>query len=334
MNKFINNPADYVDEMVEGIVAAHPGQVECLDGNTRRYAKKNRGARKVGIVTGGGTGHLPLFLGYVGDGMLDGCAVGGVFQSPGADDILAVTKAVDRGMGVLYLIGNYTGDLMNFGMAAELAELEGIQVRTLAGTDDAASAPPEEVHKRRGVAGIFFVYKAAGAMADSGASLDEVYRVADKANRNVRTVGVAVSPCIIPEVGRPSFEIGEGEMEFGMGIHGEPGIQRRPLRPADEVVGDMLAHILTDMGAAPGDEVSVLVNGLGATSLEELYIAFRSVAGILSRRGISIFSSYVGEFATSMEMSGFSLSLLKLDGELKQLLSREAHTPFFTQAPG
>ena len=172
MKKFINAPEAYVDEMMEGIVAAHHDTVECLNGNLRCYVKRNREKQKVCIVTGGGTGHLPLFLGYVGDGMLDGCAVGGVFQSPGADDIYAVTKAVDRGMGVLYLIGNYTGDLMNFGIAAELAEMDGIKVRTLAGTDDAASAPLDEAHKRRGVAGIFFVYKAAGAMADAGGSLD------------------------------------------------------------------------------------------------------------------------------------------------------------------
>ncbi len=331
MKKFINKPEDFVDEMIEGIVAAHPKQLEYLENNTRCIVKKDRSKTKVGIVTGGGSGHLPLFLGYVGEGLLDGCAVGGVFQSPGADKVYEITKAVNKGKGVLYIIGNYMGDKMNFDMAAEMAEMEGIETKTIIGMDDVASAPKSETHKRRGVAGIFYVYKTAGAMADLGNSLDEVYRVAEKAAKNVRTMGVALSPCIIPEVGKPSFMLEDDEMEIGMGIHGEPGVRRGKLRPADEVVTEMLSAILTDLELDTGDEVSVLVNGLGATCKEELYIINKKISEILKENGISIFSTYVGEFATSMEMAGFSISIIKLDNELKSMLGKSANTPFFTQ---
>ncbi len=331
MKKFINKPADFVDEMLEGILAAHPNDLDYVNDDLRCIVKKDRSKKKVGIVTGGGSGHLPLFLGYVGDGMLDGCAVGGVFQSPSSEQIFEITKAVDKGMGVLYLYGNYTGDIMSFDMAAEMAEAEGINIKTVLGMDDVASAPKSETNKRRGVAGIFYAYKAAGAMADSGASLDEVYRVAEKVVNNVGTIGVALSPCIVPEVGKPSFTIGEDEMEIGMGIHGEPGIRRGKLLPVDEIVEEILPKILEDIAADKGDEVSVLVNGLGATCKEELYITFRKIAEMLKEKNISLYSTYVGEFATSMEMGGFSISILKLDDELKTLLGKKANTPFFAQ---
>lgn len=331
MKKFINEPTAFVDEMLEGILVAHPSQLSYVNDDMRCIVKKDRIKQKVGIVTGGGSGHLPLFLGYVGEGMLDGCAVGGVFQSPSSDQIFEITKAVDKGMGVLYLYGNYTGDIMNFDMAAEMADAEGITVKTVLGMDDVASAPKSESNKRRGVAGIFFVYKAAGAMADSGASLDEVYRVAEKAGVNVGTVGVALSPCIVPEVGKPSFNLADDEMEIGMGIHGEPGIRRGKLEPVDDIVSEILPMILEDIVVEDGDEVSVLVNGLGATCKEELYIAFRKIAEVLKTKNISLFSTYVGEFATSMEMGGFSISVIKLDEELKSLLGKKANTPFFAQ---
>jgi dihydroxyacetone kinase-like protein len=331
VKKFINKPENFVDEMIEGIIAAHPNQLEHLEGDPRCIVKKDRSKAKVSIVTGGGSGHLPLFLGYVGDGLLDGCAVGGVFQSPGADKIYEVTKAVDKGMGVLYIIGNYTGDIMNFDMSAEMAEMDNIETKTLICTDDIASAPKSEMYKRRGVAGLFYVYKAAGAMADSGVSLEEVYRVSEKAAKNVHTMGVALSPCIIPEVGKPSFMIDDDEMEIGIGIHGEPGVRREKLRSADEVVAEMLTAILNDMEAAAGDEVSVLVNGLGATCKEELYIVNRKISEMLNEKDISVYSTYVGEFATSMEMTGFSISVIKLDEELKSLIGKSANTPFFTQ---
>jgi Dihydroxyacetone kinase len=284
-------------------------------------------------VTGGGSGHLPLFLGYVGDGMLDGCAVGGVFQSPSAEQMFEVTRAVDNGMGVLYIYGNYTGDIINFDMAGEMADMESIKVKTVLGMDDVASAPKEESFKRRGVAGIFYVYKAAGAMADKGADLEEVARVAKKAADSVATMGVALTPCIVPEVGKPLFALGDDEMEIGMGIHGEPGVRRGKIGSADAVVDEMLTPIMADLDIKRGDTVSVLVNGLGATCKEELYIAFRRLGEVLKDKGIALYSSYIGEFATSMEMMGFSISVIKLDAELKELIGRGADTPFFSQYP-
>ena len=332
MKKFINEPAAFVDEMLEGVLAAHPKALKHVAGDLRCIVRADAPQQgKVGLATGGGSGHLPLFLGYVGSGMLDGCAVGGVFQSPSAEQMLEVTKAIDGGKGVLYIYGNYGGDIMNFDMAAEMAAIEDVRVASYVAGEDVASAPRGEEHKRRGVAGIFYVYKCAGAKADAGADLDEVKRIAAKAGANVRTMGVALSPVIVPEVGKPSFSIVDGEMEIGMGIHGEPGIRRGKLLRADRVVDEMIAKILPDLPYEAGDEVSVLMNGLGSTPKEELYIAYRAVAAILAERGITVFKTYVGEFATSLEMTGFSISLLKLDDELKALLCKPAETPFFEQ---
>ncbi len=332
MKKFMNDPKNFVDEMIEGIIAAHPNQLAYTANDLRCIIKAgDRKKNKVGIATGGGSGHLPLFLGYVGDGLLDGCAVGGVFQSPSAEQMFEVTKAIDSGAGVLYIYGNYGGDIMNFDMAAEMAEMENIRVQQVVAGEDVASAPKGEEGKRRGVAGIFYVYKTAGAMADQLASLDEVKRVAEKACANVRTMGVALTPCIVPEVGKPSFTLGENEMEIGMGIHGEPGIHRGPLLHADEIIDQMVSKLLSDLPYKNGDEVSVLINGLGATPKEELYIMYRKVHQLLKKEGISVFNAYIGEFATSMEMAGASVSILKLDNELKQLLSKPADSPFFTQ---
>ena len=332
MKKFLNDPAKFVDEMIQGILAAHPQQLKAAAGDLRcivRAGEPKKG--KVGLATGGGSGHLPLFLGYVGQGMLDGCAVGGVFQSPSSQQMFEVTKAIDSGAGVLYIYGNYGGDVMNFDMAAEMADLEGIRVAQVVAGEDVASAPKGQENKRRGVAGIFFVYKIAGAYAEEMASLDEVQRIAQKVCANVRTMGVALSPCTIPEVGKPTFEIGANEMEIGMGIHGEPGIQRGPLKPADQVVEAMVRPILSDLPYRKGDEVAVLVNGLGATPKEELYVMYRKVAEMLQAEGISVYQAYLGEFATSMEMAGASISLLKLDDELKRFLAKPARTPFFEQ---
>ncbi len=331
MKKFLNKPENFVDEMILGIVAAHPKKLKYVDDDLRCLVTATGKEGKVGIATGGGSGHLPLFLGYVGDGMLDGCSVGGVFQSPSADQMLEVTKEIDRGAGVLYIYGNYGGDIMNFDMAAEMADMEDIKVLQVVAGEDVASSKKGEEHKRRGVAGIFFVFKIAGASADEGSSLEEVKRVAEKVCDNVRTMGVALSPCIVPEIGKPSFTIADGEMEIGMGIHGEPGIEKGPLKPADEVVSQMMQSLLEDLPYVSGDEVSILVNGLGATPKEELYVMYRKIDKILSEKGISVFHVYVGEFATSMEMAGASISLLKLDDELKMLLSKPANTPFFEQ---
>jgi len=332
MKKFLNTAERFVPDMLEGILAAHPSQLTHVGGDLHCIVKAgpNR-PNKVGLATGGGSGHLPLFLGYVGEGMLDGCAVGDVFQSPSSEQMLEVTKAIDSGAGVLYIYGNYTGDIINFDMATEMADMEGITVKSVVGAEDVASSPKGEEDKRRGVAGIFYVYKCAGAMADELAPLDEVKRIAEKTCANVRTMGVALSPCIVPQVGKPSFEIGADEMEIGMGIHGERGIRRGPLQTADQVIDEMLPHILEDLPYERGDEVSVLVNGLGATPKEELYILFRRVSQILKDHGITVFDTHVGEFATSMEMAGASVSLLRLDDELKRLLSKPASTPFFVQ---
>ncbi len=333
MKKIINQAGEVVDEMLQGIYAAHPKQLKCVGDDLRCVVRGDKTKPgKVTLATGGGSGHLPLFLGYVGQGMLDGCAVGGVFQSPSAQQMVEVTKTINNGAGVIYIYGNYTGDIMNFEMASEMLEMEDIQTAHVLGTDDVASAPKGEESKRRGVAGIFYMYKIAGAYAEEMASFDEVKRIAEKVGSNVRTMGVALSSCTIPEVGKPTFEIGEDEMEIGMGIHGEPGVRRGSLKSADQIIEEILPQITSDLPFQKDDEVSVLINGLGATPKEELYIMYKKVYELLKTQGIKVFNSYVGEFATSMEMAGASISLLKLDDELRRLLSRSAITPFFAQA--
>ena len=333
MKKIINRPEDYVTEMLEGLYLAYPDQITYVAGDLRCLVAAKKKEGKVGIVTGGGSGHLPLFLGYVGEGMLDGCCVGDVFQSPSPRQVLEVTKAVDAGAGVLYIYGNYNGDILNFDMGAETADFEeGIRVETVVAGEDVASAAPAapgEPNHRRGVAGIVFVYKCAGAAAAQGRDLHEVKRIAEKAAAQVRTMGVALTPCTIPEVGSPGFTIGEDEMAIGMGIHGEAGIRNGKLETADRIVDEMLEKILSDLPYKEGDETAVLVNGLGATPLDELYIVTRRVGRRLEEEGIRVHRYYVGEFATAMEMAGFSVSLLKLDEELKALLDAPSKTPFF-----
>lgn len=335
MKKIINEPDHYLKEMLEGIYIAHKDMVTCTDDDLQCLVAKHKKEGKVGIATGGGSGHLPLFLGYVGEGMLDGCCVGDVFQSPSADQMLAVTKEIDSGAGVLYIYGNYNGDIFNFDMAAEMADMEeDIRVETVLGADDVASAGPSapgEKSTRRGVAGIFFVFKCAGAAADKMMDLDNVKRIADKANANVRTMGVALTPCVVPRVGKAGFSIGEDEMEIGMGIHGETGIRRGKIEPADQIVDEMLNQIVADLPYESGDEVAVLVNGLGATTLDEQYIVTRRIDKVLAEKGISVHRYYVGEYATALEMAGFPISLLKLDDELKEMLDTDAKTPFFRQ---
>lgn len=335
MKKIINEPDHYLKEMLSGIYIAHKDMVTCTDDDLQCLVAKHKKEGKVGIAAGGGSGHLPLFLGYVGEGMLDGCCVGDVFQSPSADQMLAVTKEIDSGAGVLYIYGNYNGDIFNFDMAAEMADMEeDIRVETVLGADDVASAGPSapgEKSTRRGVAGIFFVFKCAGAAADKMMDLDNVKRIADKANANVRTMGVALTPCVVPRVGKAGFSIGEDEMEIGMGIHGETGIRRGKIEPADQIVDEMLNQIVADLPYESGDEVAVLVNGLGATTLDEQYIVTRRIDKVLADKGISVHRYYVGEYATALEMAGFSISLLKLDEELKEMLDTDAKTPFFRQ---
>ncbi|GAA4296187.1 dihydroxyacetone kinase subunit DhaK [Anaerocolumna aminovalerica] len=335
MKKIINQPENYVNEMLEGLYIAHPDLITYTNDDLRCLVTANKKEGKVGIATGGGSGHLPLFLGYVGKGMLDGCSVGDVFQSPSAEQMLAVTKAIDSGAGVLYIYGNYNGDIFNFDMAAEMADFEeDIPVESVVAGEDVASAGPTkegEKNTRRGVAGIFFVYKCAGGAADAMLNLAEVKRVAEKAADNVRTMGVALTPCIVPRVGKPGFNIEEDEMEIGMGIHGETGIRRGKIEPADQIVDEMLEKIINDIPYVSGNEVAVLVNGLGATPLDEQYIVTRRINQYLKDKGIKVYRYYVGEYATSLEMAGFSISLLKLDEELKGYLDAPAQTPFFVQ---
>jgi dihydroxyacetone kinase len=324
LRKLLNQPEKFVDEMLEGLLLAHPALVRAVGGEPRAIVLAVNDPRpRVTIATGGGSGHLPLFVGYVQPGFADGCAVGNLFASPSADQMLVVTRAISRGKGVLYLYGNYGGDRLNFDIAAELAEAEGIEVMTVLGADDVASAPPEGASRRRGIAGIFFCYKIAGACAASGADLATVARVAQHAADSVRSIGVALSGCALPTVGQPNFEVPAGQMEIGMGIHGEPGVEQGALKPADEVADNMLRRLLDDLQPPPGSSLAVLVNGLGATPMEELYILYRRVHRGLTEAGHIVHRAYVGELATSLEMAGASISLLLLDAELTGYLDAQ-----------
>lgn len=327
MKKITNQPENYTEDMLKGIYAAHASSVKYVNDDLHCYCTAKKVPGKVAIVTGGGTGHLPLFLGYVGEGMLDGCGVGKVFQSPSPEQIFAITKEVNAGAGVLYLYGNYSGDIMTFDMAAELCEMEDIETKTIVGADDVNSGAPEV---RRGVAGIFYLYKAAGAKAAQMGSLEEVCEAARLAGEHTRTVGFALTPCIIPEKGKSNFELGENEMAMGMGIHGEPGVWNGPIRTAKELAEEALDTILNDMPVEKGTEVSVLINGLGATSSEELYILYHEVHAYLNAKGIKIYRAFVGEYATSMEMAGASVSLCSLNDELKAYIDYPVHTPFIS----
>lgn len=333
MKKLINQAEDFARETVEGIVLAHPESLKMINDSYHCLVRAGeRKPGKVAIATGGGSGHLPVFLGYVGYGLADGVTVGNVFASPSAEAMYEVDKAIDNGAGVLHLYGRYGGDIMNFGMAADMAAMDDIEIAEVLVTDDVASAPKERANKRRGVAGLFFAYKTAGAAAEKMLPLAEVTRIAQKTVDHMRTMGVALTPCIVPEAGKATFSIGEDEMEIGMGIHGEPGIHRTKLQSVDEVVTNILGKILEDLPYQQGDEVAVLVNGLGATPKEELYLAYRKAHEILTKQGIKIHRKYIGEYATSLEMAGMSITLLKLDDELKELVDAPAYSPFFEQS--
>ncbi len=331
MKKIINKPTEFVTEYLEGMYLAYPESLSYCNDDLFCAVSKNKKTAKVALASGGGSGHFPLFVGYIGEGLLDGVSIGQVFRSPSVQQMYSVTKNISNGAGVLYIYGNYNGDIMNFEMAAELAENDGIKVEQVIVSDDVASAPRGLESKRRGVAGMIFVYKIAGAMANEMANLDEVKRVAQKANANVRSMGIALSPCIIPEIGKPTFTICNDEMEIGMGIHGEPGIKREKLKECNEIVDRMMDQIIIDLPFMNGDEVAVLVNGLGATPKEELFIILRRVNEILNKKNIKMIKSYVGEYATSMEMTGATISLLKLDNELKRLLLKYANSPGLIQ---
>lgn len=335
MRKIINSPENFVDEVIDGILLAHGDKLRAADPDRRAIVRTDAGTGgKVGIVTGGGSGHLPLFLGYVGQGLASGVAVGNVFSSPSPEQIHAATVASDDGAGVLYLYGNYGGDVYTFDLAADMCEGDGIRTRTVLGTDDLLSAPPERAETRRGVAGLFFAYKTAGAAAERGDNLDQVAEIAQRTCDRTRTMGVGLSPTILPAAGEPTFTLDEGEMEIGIGIHGEPGQHRGPLETADEITDRFTTELLRELPVGEGDELAVLVNGLGATPLEELYVIYRRLHATITERGARLTHVYIGEYATSLEMAGASVSLCHLDDELSELLSAPADSPFFEQAAG
>ena len=329
MKKIINEPSNFVEESIEGLVKSHPDIYSFAQDNKRVITRANKSSNKVGIVSGGGSGHLPVFTGYIGKGMLDACAVGSVFASPSVEQIASAIRNANNGNGVLCVLGNYGGDVMNFEMACEMVASEGIKTKTVIVADDIASASNEEKLKRRGIAGMIFVFKIAGSIAETGASLEETFNTASSANNNIRTLGVAVSPCILPEAGKPTFEISDDEIEIGMGIHGEPGIKREKLRKADPLIDDLCKRILDDFKLNDKDQVCIMINSLGATPLEELYIISRRVHKNFSKLKIEITKTYVGRYATSMEMAGMSITILKLNDNLKKHLFAKNECPFW-----
>jgi dihydroxyacetone kinase len=332
MRKIINDPQTFVDEVMEGIFAAHSDEVRTATSDNRTLVRVDSPAPgRVGIVTGGGSGHLPFFLGYVGRGLCSAVAIGNVFSSPSSAQIYAASRAVSSDAGLLYLYGNYGGDVYNFDLAADLCRADGIPVSTVLGADDILSAPADKAETRRGVAGLVLVYKVAGAAADKLWPLDEVTRVAQKAADATRTMGVGLSPTILPAAGEATFTLDEGEMEVGVGIHGEQGVHRGPLETADEITDRFLLELDTELAFSDGQRVAVLVNGLGSTPLEELYVVYRRVNAVLTERGVTIARKYVGEYVTSLEMAGASLSIMVLDDELEELINEPASSPFFRQ---
>ena len=329
MKKIINNPSNFVEESIDGLIKSHPDVYALAKDNNRVVTRANKSSKKVGIVTGGGSGHLPVFTGYVGKGFLDACAIGSVFASPSVEQMVSAIKNADNGNGVLCIIGNYGGDVMNFEMACEMVEAEGIKTKKVIVADDIASASESEKSKRRGIAGMIFVFKIAGACAETGASLDDVFKTSTEANDNIRTLGVALSPCILPEAGKPTFEINDDEIEIGMGIHGEPGIKREKLRPANDLVDDLYKRIMNDSKLKNNDNIAIMINSLGATPLEELYIISKRVNENLSNSKINNVKTYVGRYATSMEMAGMSITTLKLSDNLKKNLFAKSECPFW-----
>ena len=330
MKKILNDPFKYVDEMLEGMCLAHP-ELYRQTGESGRVIVRasDTGEGKVGIVSGGGSGHLPIFTGYVGKGLLDACAIGDVFASPSVEQMADAMRAADGGAGVLRLYGNYGGDIMNFDMAGEMLEMEDINSTTVLLADDVASAPKNEREKRRGVAGMVYAFKIAGAAAEQMKSLEDVTRIAQKTADACHSVGTALTSCTVPQAGKPTFEISEEDMEMGMGIHGEPGVWRGNLKKADNIANEMVDMLLADINAVSGARMSVLVNSLGATPQEELYILYRIVKERLEDIGVKIVMPLVGRYATSMEMTGVSFTFCELDSELEDLLLEPANCAFW-----
>lgn len=328
--KIINDPKKVVTEMIEGLVLAGDGRIAKLPDHAA-IVRTDLPESKVALLIGGGSGHEPLFHGFVGENLGDGAACGQFFAAPSPDTIVEAAKAVHRGKGVIFLYGNYAGDNMNFDMAAELLEEdEGIEVRTLRVTDDVAAAPPERSHDRRGIAGDIYMIKIVGGAASELDSLDEVERIARKAVGNVRSIGVAVSAGSIPETGKLTFELADDEIEIGMGAHGEAGVLRQKLAPADTVADQLMGKLLSDLPFRRDDEVALLINNLGATTMMEMLIVNRRIRQILEREGIKVYRTDVGTWLTVQEMAGFSVTLMKLDDELKHYLDLPARSIGFS----
>jgi dihydroxyacetone kinase-like protein len=327
VKKLINDPRAVVDESVEGFGLAHADLVT-VSSDPKYVARRDAPvAGKVGLVSGGGSGHEPLHAGFVGRGMLDAAVPGAVFTSPTPDQIIPATLAVNSGAGVLHIVKNYTGDVLNFETAAEMAQAEGAEVRTVLVNDDVAVEDSLYTAGRRGVGGTVLVEKIAGAAAERGDDLDAVAAIGDRVNRNVRTMGVALTACTVPHAGSPSFDLDDTEIEIGIGIHGEPGRHRIAMEPADAITDRLLEPILEDLGLVSGDRTLLFVNGMGGTPLSELYIVYRRAAQVLAGRGAVVERSLVGNYITSLEMQGCSISVLRLDDELTELWDAPVHTP-------
>jgi dihydroxyacetone kinase-like protein len=326
MQRIINDPDQVVEDYLKGYVKAHPEFIaNTANPRVLKYTKAPIKG-KVGIVTGGGSGHKPAFVGYIGKNLVDAVAVGEIFSSPTAKAFYDAIKEADSGKGVAVLYGNYAGDVMNVRMAAEEAEEDGIRVKTVLANDDVPSAPKDQLGKRRGVAGEVLMWKIGGAKAAQGASLDEVIAAAQKAINNTRSVGIGLTPCVIPAVGKPNFSIEPGKMEVGIGHHGEPGIKVQDLQNADRMAEISLETVLPDLPFSAGDEVVVLVSGLGATPVMELYIYYNRIAELLGEKKISVYRPYVGNYFTSLEMMGVTLTMMKLDEELKELIDMDCYS--------
>lgn len=327
--KILNDPRRATEEMMEGLVLAYDGRVGRIDGHGALYLK-DMPREKVALLVGGGSGHEPIFGGFIGRNLADGAACGEVFTSPPPQTICEAARAIHRGKGVVFVYGNYAGDNMNFDMAAEFLAAEGIETRTIRVRDDVAVGAPGSRDDRRGIAGDVFVIKVAGGAAAELSDLDEVARVTEKAEASTRSMGVAVSPGSLPESGKPTFELGDDEIEIGMGAHGEKGVKRQTLSTADDITNQMMAAILRDLPYARGDEVALLINNLGASTMFELLIVNRRVRQILEEEGIKVHRSFIGSYLTSQEMAGFSISLMKLDRELKHYLDLPSASFGFT----
>ncbi|MCK4786312.1 MAG: dihydroxyacetone kinase subunit DhaK [Desulfobacteraceae bacterium] len=329
MKKFINDSYDVVDEMVEGFLQVHAKYVRKLDGVRTLVRQDAPVEGKVGLVSGGGSGHKPSFIGFIGRGMLDAVAAGEIFTSPPPNACFEAAKAVHSGNGMLFLLGNYAGDVMNFQMATDMARAQGIEVEQCISTDDVASAPKGQEDRRRGVVGSVLCWKVAGAKADAGGSVQECKVVVDRVNANTRTIGVALAPCTVPAKGTPTFTLADDEIEYGVGHHGEAGTEKAKMAPVDEIVERMTNEIIADLPFSSGDDVLLMINGLGGTPQIELYLAYRKARQIAEAAGLKVDISLVGEFFTGLEMAGFSVTLTHLDDELTSLIKAPADTCMF-----